>query len=47
MPDLRMAKATWMSLALAARRKDLPGLPLALRRWRKARMAGLKVRAES
>lgn len=40
-----MAKAMWMSFHMAAQTQDLPGLPLALRRWQKARLAGLKDRA--
>jgi len=31
-----------MSLRMVAQTQALPGLPLALRRWQKARMAGLR-----
>jgi hypothetical protein len=36
-----MAKARWISLRMAAQTMALPFLPLALRRWQKARMGGL------
>ena len=46
LPDLRMAKAMWMSFRMAAQWIAMPCLPLAFRRWQKARMAGLNTKAD-
>jgi hypothetical protein len=37
LPDLRMAKAMWTSLRMAAQATALPFLPAALRRWQRGK----------
>ena len=46
LPDLRMAKAIWIILRMAAQLIAMPCLPLAFKRSQKARMIGLCLRAD-